>query len=53
MRLGIAPLAIGVAVAAARLAGADFAADTLACLYLTVATVAMTRGADLKAPQRA
>ena len=53
MRLGVAPLAIGVAVASARLIGAEVAADVLACLYLTVATVTMTRDAELKAPQRA
>jgi hypothetical protein len=53
MRLGIAPLALGVAVAATRLVGADFTADMLACLYLAVATVSVMRDADLKAPQRA
>jgi hypothetical protein len=53
MRLGLAPLALGVAVAATRLTGAEFTADALAYLYLVVATVSVTRDADLKALQRA
>ena len=53
MRIGVAPLTLAVAVAATRLAGADFTADVLACLYLAVATVSVRRGTDLKVPQRA
>ena len=53
MRVGVVPLALAVTVAATRLAGADFTADVLAMLYLTVATVSARRDADLKVPQRA
>ena len=53
MRIGVAPLTLAVAVAATRLTGADFTADLLAILYLTVATVSARRGADLKVPLRA
>ena len=53
MRLGVAPLTLAVAVMATRLSGADFTADLLAFLYLTVATVLARRDADLKVPQRA
>ena len=52
MRIGIAPLAIAIAVATAHLIGARVAADLLACLYLTVATVNMTRNSQLKATER-
>jgi hypothetical protein len=44
MKVGIAPLAVGVMVAAARLLGSDLTADVLAYVYLGVGTVMMTRG---------
>jgi hypothetical protein len=52
MRLGVTPLAISVAAAAARLIGAEVTADVLAYTYLALATVIMTRDTELKAAQR-
>jgi len=47
MRIGIVPLAMGVAVAATRLTGAQLAADTLAYIYLAFVTLTMTRTTSL------
>jgi hypothetical protein len=44
MKVGIAPLTVGVMVAAARLLGSDLTADVLAYVYLGIGTVMMTRG---------
>jgi hypothetical protein len=44
MKVGIAPLAVGVMVAAARLLGSDLTADVLGYVYLGIGTVMMTRG---------
>jgi hypothetical protein len=56
MRLGIAPLAVGVSVSASRLMGSDLVADVLGYVYLIVITVmmhrAMTRTGAATAPAR-
>lgn len=44
MKVGMAPLTVGVMVALARLLGSDLTADVLAYVYLGIGTVMMTRG---------
>ena len=53
MKVGIAPLAVGVTVAGTRLLGLDLAADAFGCLYLVVTTLLMARSSGLTAPLRA
>lgn len=44
MKVGMAPLTVGVMVALARLLGSDLTADVLAYVYLGIGTMMMTRG---------
>lgn len=52
MRVGTAPLALGVMVVGARLLGLEMAADALASVYLVVATMLVGRSTGLTAPLR-
>jgi hypothetical protein len=52
MKVGIAPLTVGVMVMAARLAGSEAVAEALACVYLVVATGIIARGLAAAAPAR-
>jgi hypothetical protein len=53
VKVGIAPLLVAVSVAAARLVGLEALADALGSLYLVVATVQLSRTAELAASSRA
>lgn len=49
MRIGLVPLAIGVAAASARVLDLEAAADVVAIVYLAAATLLMTRRTGLLA----